>query len=151
MIALSIAMSEVSRGAPSGSPPRTGRCSPPAASSRRDLGDGAAATTTPAAEPEKEAAAEPSPPGARSHPHLPPTPTPPPPRLLAPSRPRTRSSGRYPRARAPAFLAAAGPPIALRPPPLPNPPAASRPRPDAVVAARHFPGREGRSCPPEGC
>lgn len=77
-------LTEAARGAPSGSPPGTRCCSPPAASLRRDLGDGAAATATPAGERDKAAAAEPSPPRARSRPHLPPPPPPPPPRRLAP-------------------------------------------------------------------
>lgn len=82
-------LTEDARGAPSGSPSPTGRCSPPASSSRRDLRDSGAATATPAAEPEKAAAAEPSPAGARSRPHLPP----PPPRRGSVPRPAAPARG----------------------------------------------------------
>lgn len=127
------------------SPSRTGRCSPPAASSRRDLGDSAAATATPAAEPEKAAAAEPSPPGARSRPHLPP----PPPRRGSAPRPAAPARGRLAAKRGRALRVpsrrSANRPAAARP----EPPCGSGPLPDAV-AARHFWGRGRGSRPSRG-
>ncbi|XP_037662045.1 translation initiation factor IF-2-like [Choloepus didactylus] len=144
--------------APSRSLPRTRCAFPPAASSRRELEDGAAPAANPAAE-QKAATAEPSPPSARTRPHLSL-----PQQLSRSSRLRTwraaaaqrlarGSSGRYPSsARSGRSSPNPGLSLASLQPPHSNP--HSGPLPDAVViaaAARHFRDRQGRSCEPEGC